>query len=311
MPPPRQRPDVAADLGATSTRLAAAASEPADWPALWQALLQARYDAGAATRAGRTYGPAEHACPPGESVSDAATALGRLYRPLIDAPGASSSRPWVLGQLGQSLDGCIATARGDSHYVTGAHSLLHLHRLRALCDAVLVGPGTVAADDPQLTTRHVPGPNPVRVVLDPALRLDGRARVLCDGQAPTWWLCDPRHAARARALSTSRAEVVPVPGLIVDAPSPQPFDPAAVLATLGERGVRVLLVEGGGQTVSHFLACAALDRLHLVIAPVLIGDGRRGLQGPARLAMADCPRPRAQVLPLGADVLWDLDLRAV
>lgn len=90
----------------------------------------------------------------------AAEAMDALYGPL--ARGAR----WVIGQMGQSLDGCIATRTGASHYVTGPESLVHLHRLRALADAVVVGPSTAAADDPRLTARLVEGPDPVAVVLD-------------------------------------------------------------------------------------------------------------------------------------------------
>ena len=92
-----------------------------------------------------------------------------LYLPICSA---TSARPLTVGHLGQSLDGFIATPSGDSQTVTGGDNIVHLHRLRALCDAVVVGAGTVAADDPQLTTRHVPGPHPLRVVFDPATAVD-------------------------------------------------------------------------------------------------------------------------------------------
>jgi riboflavin-specific deaminase-like protein len=288
------------DAAAADPAADPAAAMPADWAALWEALLKAR--AAPATAAG-TAGP----------CSSASAAWLELYQPLLDArraPARSDARPWVLAQLGQSLDGCVATAAGDSYFVTGAHSLLHLHRLRALCDAVLVGAGTVAVDDPQLTTRRVPGPHPVRVVLDPAARLDGSARVLRDGAAPTLWLCDSRHAAAARArLASAIAEVLAVDGLLDTAEPTRGPHLARAFAALAARGLRVLLVEGGGVTVSRCLEAGLLDRLHLVIAPVIIGAGRRGLQhaGPAR--MADCLRPAARRLALGADMLWDLDLR--
>lgn len=288
-----------------------AAAMPADWAALWVALLQARTaPAAAARQAGAG------------SCSAASAALLELYKPLLDARQArtrSDARPWVLAQLGQSLDGCVATAAGDSYFVTGAHSLLHLHRLRALCDAVLVGAGTVAVDDPQLTTRRVPGPHPVRVVLDPAARLDGSARVLRDGAAPTLWLCDSRHAPAARArlaagaaeaAAEAAAEILAVDGLLDAADPARGPHLARAFTALAARGLKVILVEGGGVTVSRCLQAGVLDRLHLVIAPVIIGAGRRGLQHPGPARMADCLRPPTRRLALGEDMLWDLDLRS-
>jgi riboflavin-specific deaminase-like protein len=233
-----------------------------------------------------------------------------LYKPLLDAAtDRSRARPWLLAQLGQSLDGCIATRGGDSSFVTGEQSLDHLHRLRALCDAVLVGAGTVAADDPQLTTRRVAGKHPARWVLDPAARLDGRARVFHDGQAPTWWVCDEHSAAQARsrlaAAGGGAAQVLALAGLA----DPR-AGPARLLQALQDAGQRCVLVEGGGVTVSRLLAAGCLDRLHLVVAPVLIGAGRPGLQlTPQHPRMRDCPRPPARVFSLGDDLLWDLDLQ--
>jgi riboflavin-specific deaminase-like protein len=277
---------------------------PADWPALWQQIVLARSSGQA--------GPplrwcAQHGWQLAQAGDDTRTAeLFQLYKPLLDARRTDGQTPWVVAQLGQSLDGFVATATGDSYYVNGPHCLLHLHRLRALCDAVLVGAGTVAIDNPQLTTRRVPGPQPVRVVVDPAVRLDGQSRVFQDGQAPSIWVCDARHAARARErLGAGPAEVLAVEGLLDDG---EDYQPARVAQALAARGLRVLFVEGGGMTVSRFFTAGVLSRLHLVIAPVLIGQGRRGLRAPAHDVMADCPRPPTRTLPLGEDVLWDLDL---
>jgi diaminohydroxyphosphoribosylaminopyrimidine deaminase / 5-amino-6-(5-phosphoribosylamino)uracil reductase len=306
----------------------ASADAPADWPALWSQILAALQAMKAGAAAAVPGGPTPMlvcAADAGWQLRGACSTASAAYfgacKPLLDARLAHARQadapPFVLAQLGQSLDGCVATAAGDSYFVTGAQSLLHLHRLRALCDAVLVGAGTVAVDNPQLTTRRVPGPQPVRVVLDPAARLDGRARVFGDGQAPTLWLCDARHAAAASARLTAAApagasavEVLSVEGLLDTTDGARGHHPARAIAALAARGLRLLFVEGGGVTVSRFLAAGALDRLHLVVAPVLIGSGRRGLQGPPRVAMADCPRPPARTLALGEDMLWDLDLRA-
>src|SRR5215470_8789505 len=96
-----------------------------------------------------------------------------LFGPLRATP---SGRPMVVGQIGQSLDGRIATPSGHSCYINGPEGIAHLHRLRALVDAVVVGAGTVRADDPQLTVRCVTGPNPVRVVIDPRGTLPAQSR---------------------------------------------------------------------------------------------------------------------------------------
>lgn len=278
---------------------------PADWPALWQQMLQAR-------TTGQAAPPLRWCAQQGWQLALAgadarSAALFTLYKPLLDARQAGDDAPWAVAQLGQSLDGFVATVTGDSYYVNGPHCLLHLHRLRALCDAVLVGAGTVAIDNPQLTTRRVPGPQPVRVVVDPAVRLDGQSRVFRDGQAPSLWVCDARHAALARErLGNAPAELLAVDGLLDD--SGDGYRPALVARALAALGLRVLFVEGGGMTVSRFFTAGVLSRLHLIIAPVLIGQGRRGLRAPAHDVMADCPRPPTRTLALGEDMLWDLDL---
>jgi diaminohydroxyphosphoribosylaminopyrimidine deaminase/5-amino-6-(5-phosphoribosylamino)uracil reductase len=225
-----------------------------------------------------------------------------LLKPLLDCPAGGP--PWLLGQLGQSLNGCVATASGDSCYISDEPGLLHLHRLRALCDAVIVGAGTVAIDNPQLTTRRVPGANPVRVVLDPGLRTPPESGLYRDGAAPTLLVCDAARRAEARARWPG-VELLPLPAWIRADGS---LDLQALVRALHARGLQVLLVEGGGVTVSRFIEQQCLHRLHLSLAPVLIGGGRPGLQLTPALRMADCPRPPARVFQMGDDVLWDLDL---
>ena len=233
-----------------------------------------------------------------------ATELFALLKPLLDR--RADGQAWVVGQLGQSLNGCIATRGGDANYVNGPQVLTHLHRLRALCDAVIVGAATAAIDNPQLTTRRVEGAHPVRVLLDPGLGLPADLRVFGDGQAPTLLVCDARQQAQA-VERVGEQQVLGVQGLLDESGTMQM---RPLLDALAARGLRVLFVEGGGVTVSRFMQQGCMDRLHLSIAPVIIGDGRPGLALPASALMRDCPRPAGRVFRFGADILWDLDLRA-
>ncbi len=213
-----------------------------------------------------------------------------LYEPLW-------SPTWVLGHLGQSLNGCIATHNGDSCFVTGPENLTHLHRIRALCDGVLVGFGTALRDDPQLTTRRVIGPNPVRIVLDLEARLPPHLKLFRDQQAITWRIC----GENVRVNALPMVEVVRVPTATA-------LDYGQLVAQLRDLGIQRLFVEGGGVTVSRFLAARALTRLHIAIAPLIIGGGRLGLQLPPVDTLAAANRLRCRHFAMGDDVLFDCDL---
>jgi diaminohydroxyphosphoribosylaminopyrimidine deaminase / 5-amino-6-(5-phosphoribosylamino)uracil reductase len=233
-------------------------------------------------------------------LADLRHALIDLYLPICSA---TCARPMTVGHLGQSLDGFIATHAGESQYVTGEENIRHLHRMRALCDAVVVGAGTVAADDPQLTTRHVSGPSPVRVVLDPTRRLADHYRVFNDDSADTLYVCGRSYAGEGET-HVGRATMVAVDD------SAAGVDVTEVLRLLRARGCHRIFVEGGGVTVSMFLEANLLDRLQIAIAPLLIGDGRPAIRFPARTALSDCHRPRYRVFRMGADVLFDCELGA-
>lgn len=233
-------------------------------------------------------------------ADDPRSGLLSLYLPICSA---TRTRPITIGHLGQSLDGFIATHSGDSQFVTGDANVVHMHRLRALCDAVVVGAGTVAADDPRLTTRRVPGPSPTRVVVDPERRLSPSARVFVDGAAPTLYLCERSRLApgetRIGAATVVAMETVESPE----------HEATQVLSLLRARGCARVFIEGGGVTVSAFLRANLLDRLQIAIAPVIIGDGRPAIRLTPPDRLRDCPRPAYRVFRMGGDVLFDCDLR--
>jgi 3,4-dihydroxy 2-butanone 4-phosphate synthase / GTP cyclohydrolase II len=208
----------------------------------------------------------------------------------------------TIAQLAQSVDGFIASRTGDANYVSGEEDREHLHRLRALVDAVIVGAQTVTADDPQLTTRAVPGRSPVRVIIDPRGRIPRKARVLTDGRAKTLW-CVAGDFAPPPQLAR-HVEVVSLPH------EAGRFEPGAVLAMLRARGLGRLLVEGGGRTVSDFLAAGVLDRLYLTTAPILVGDGIPGLRFAGADLLADALTASVQRFSLGRDLCTVFDFAA-
>lgn len=261
---------------------------PPEEAAAWQALLGLR-------RSRRGNGSATH-----EIVipSDASKAVARMFDLYLPLCAPVSGRMPVIGHLGQSLDGRIATESGNSRFINGAPNIVHLHRLRALVDGILVGAGTVAADDPLLTVRLCEGPCPTRIVIDTNRRLRDSHRMFNDGAAPTLIVC-AQDCLQAGEQWIGQAELLGVPR------AGDWIDVQALLAALAGRGLRSLLVEGGGVTVSRFLAAGALTRLQITVAPVIIGSGRPGVILPTIARMDEALRPPTRRFDLGDDVLFE------
>ena len=230
-----------------------------------------------------------------QGCADLAHPLGRrVYAPLI---ARMAARPLTVAQVGQSLDGRIATEGGHSHYINGDGGLDHLHRLRALADAVVVGATTVILDDPRLTTRRVTGANPVRVIVDPNGRVPP-GRHAFDAAAPTLLL-------RASHLATPSSDRANGPIVVPIEAEEGLLPPHRILHALHARGLYTVLIEGGGTTISTFLRAGAVDRLHVVVAPLLIGPGRGAFQWPAIASLEQALRVSMTAHPLGYDVLFD------
>jgi len=221
-----------------------------------------------------------------------------LYLPLCVGPRAHCL---VLAHLATSLDGRVATESGNSQFISGHEDLLHTHRLRALFDAVVVGASTVEHDDPRLTTRMVEGPSPTRVILDPRGRLGCEHHVFADESVDTIVI---RHAGHGAAMP-ERTTVIEHTGACDDLPA------AFVLASLRARGLRRIFIEGGGITVSRFLAAGTIDRLHITVAPVILGSGRPAFVLPTIETLDAALRLPCDHFPLGGDVLFDCPIRSV
>lgn len=188
----------------------------------------------------------------------------------------STGKPFVVMKAGMSLDGKLSYQDGQPGKMTGEKSLRRLHSLRNRLDAILVGRGTVVADNPSLTTRLVPqGRDPLRVILDSNLQLSAASKVLhLDSSAPTLVFCSKSAAPQKRAL-LAKMDGVLVQTVAVDKDGGLDLD--AVLASLGQRGVCSLLVEGGAAVHSSFLRKGLVDRVMLFVAPLFAGSAGTSL----------------------------------
>ena len=233
-----------------------------------------------------------------EAAQGGPTALQAPYDTVFGPLLGVNGKPVVFGQLGQSLDGRIATETGHSKYINGKHGFLHLHCLRAVADAVVVGVGTAIADDPQLTVRHIDGAHPARVVIDPSGRLPAQARLLEDD-------------GTRRIIVTARRDWTPEDPSVELIHVPRTdgrIAPPAIVSALADLGFHRILIEGGAFTLSAFLKHRALQRLHLIVSPVIIGCGTAGLSLNPIAHLRDALRPGTRAYRIGEEVLFDCDL---
>ena len=212
---------------------------------------------------------------------------------------APTDRPFVVAQLGQSLDGRIATRSGDSRWINGAAALAHVHRIRASVDAVVVGVGTAISDDPELTVRHTAGRDPARVVIDPNGRLLADAKCLRDDGTRRILIRNGNSTAHCNA------EVLSLPKS-----NEAQLCPREITRQLYAIGLKKILIEGGAMTVSAFVDAGTVDRLHVLVAPIILGSGKTGLDLSPINKLTDAIRPDASVHMLdGGEVLFDCNLR--
>ena len=231
----------------------------------------------------------------GSAPSPVKAQLARLAG--SQASFSRTDRPFVTISYAQSLDGALAAAPGQPTILSGVESLKLTHLLRSRHDAILAGIGTILTDDPQLTVRLVEGPDPQPIVVDGRLRFPENARLLTNPKRA--WIATTADAAAAAGphkerLEAAGAEIYPLPaeadGLV---------DLAALLATVKQRGIRSVMVEGGAQIIGALLAQRLVDFIIITIAPRLMGGLRLPAAYPAPLPRLDHPA----YTPLGEDLV--------
>lgn len=204
---------------------------------------------------------------------------------LLGSAQPSDARPFVALKYTQTLDGRIATAAGDAERMTGEAETRISHALRAACDAVLVGVGTVLLDNPQLTVRAIPGQSPARVILDAHLRTPLTAAVFSP-DAPTYVMttADAGNQRKRLALAERHIAVRDV------RPGPAGLNIPAVLLQLRAEGIRSILVEGGASVITSMLAAEVADRIIVSISPRILGRGTDSVGELHKQRMADALR---------------------
>jgi riboflavin-specific deaminase-like protein len=245
--------------------------------------------------------------PTGEAVGEEPLDLAPAVdiSDLIGPVAAPPEKPFVVLKYAQTLDGRIATATGDARWISGEAERRASHALRAACDAVLVGVGTVLQDDPQLTVRMVPGASPLRVVLDSTLRVPDRAKILHTDAATTILTTDRSDPARRQTLAARRLGVQVLPA------GAYGVDVGPALAALRRSGVETLLVEGGARVITSLLRAGVVDRLIVAVAPTIIGQGTEAVGPLGVTSVADGIRlVNRSMHVLGDDVLLAGDISA-
>ncbi len=220
---------------------------------------------------------------------------------------ARSGRPLVRLKMAASLDGFVATASGDSKWISGERSRERVHRWRADADAVAVGIGTALADDPLLTAREVEvDRQPTRVVFDSAARLPLDSKLITSvTEAPLIVVIGPgADGERTRRLETAGADLIAAAG------SDRAERVTTALSELGRRGITSLLLEGGSLLGGAFASAAEIDELRLFVAPILLGGGRPPIEGDGAEKVDEALRALAlESEPSGDDLLISARMR--
>ena len=210
--------------------------------------------------------------------------------------------PFITVKYAQSLDGRIATARGASRWISSEEAQAFVHHVRVEHDAIMVGIGTVLADDPQLTVRLVKGRNPLRICLDSRLRMPVNARVLQGGGRTLIVTTEGNAQDKIAAIQSTGGEV-----LIAQRGLDERVDLRSMMQNLGEMGIASILVEGGKEVITSLLQGGLVNRMVVITAPLIIGKGIEAIGDLGILDLGGAIRfSSCEVTRMGEDVVFDL-----
>ncbi|MAQ73552.1 MAG: hypothetical protein CMD49_04530 [Gammaproteobacteria bacterium] len=226
------------------------------------------------------------------SSDDAIQELFDIFLPIILN---NNKEPYVIGHLAQSLDGFIATNSGESKYISCKQNIEHIHRIRAISDVILVGAKTILYDNPMLTTRLVKGNNPMRLVLDPRDKIRDNKNIFKNPDKNSFKIIGMNK-------KNKNEKSFRLPTLKNN------FKANNLLKLFKKLNKRIIFIEGGGYTISNFYESNLLNRFHLCLSPILIGQGKNSFLIKGKRFMRDFKNHKINYYEMGKDILCDIDL---
>ena len=225
------------------------------------------------------------------------TKVSRVFRECCEilAPILINNKKILFGQIGQSLDGKIALNNGNSHYINEKDSIKYLHCLRSICDAVLVGVNTIIKDNPLLTTRKVTGSNPIRIIIDPSLKLTNKYKIFKDNNTNIIFT----NTSSKKKLKNSIIITFPKKNFTKN-----------IYKYLKSMSLNNILIEGGPTTLSKFIDLKLLNIMQFIISPTLIGSGIDSLKLKPITNLSKAIRVKNTISKLGKEIIVTLDFNS-
>tara|TARA_B100001057_G_scaffold31245_1_gene28453 strand:- start:319 stop:1155 length:837 start_codon:yes stop_codon:yes gene_type:complete len=200
-----------------------------------------------------------------------------------------------IGQIGQSLDGKIALNNGSSHYINEKESITYLHCLRSISDGVLVGVNTIIKDNPLLTTRKIKGPNPIRLIIDPTLKLTNKYKIFKDDNKN---IIFTNSSKEKKFINTTIVKF------------PKKNFTQNIYDYLEKTSLQTILIEGGPTTLSHFIELKLLNYMQFIISPTIIGSGIDSVRLKPISNLKNALRAKNTICKLGKEIIVTLDFNS-